>query len=167
MANTFIKIETQTVGSGGVASVTFSSIPATYTDLKLVLSTRDARALTVSDIFVTFNGSGGTYSGRYVYGNGTSAVSTTTTDGMAWGTGASNTASVFGNSEVYIPNYTSANAKSYSSDSTSETNATDGYVLLLAGLWTGTDAITSILLTPFTANFAQYSTFSLYGIKKN
>ena len=44
MANTFKKIQTVTVGSGGAASIDFTSIPQTYTDLKIVLSARTNRA---------------------------------------------------------------------------------------------------------------------------
>jgi hypothetical protein len=172
MANTYQLISSNTVGSGGASSVTFSSIPATYTDLLIKLSVRDARVtLAVADIYFNFNGTGaGTnISGRYLYGNGSSAISTTVTGNgeLAFGNGNGATASTFGNAEVYIPNYAGSNNKSISSDSVAETNATGGFNLLLAGLWSNSAAITSIAMTPFTSPFAQYSTFYLYGIKNS
>ena len=160
------------VGSGGSSSVIFSSIPATYTDLKIVISARDSRTgIAVGDIRFNFNGTGaGTnISGKYIYGNGSSTTSTSVSGSgeLAFGDAAGATASTFGNSEVYIPNYTSSNYKSISSDSVAETNATGGYQLMLAGLWSSTAAITSIAMTPFTSPFAQYSTFYLYGINNS
>jgi hypothetical protein len=171
MANTYEFISSNTVGSGGVSSVTFSSIPGTYTDLLLKISARDGRAgLAVSDIRFNINGSGvGTdISGKYVYGSGSSAASTTITTGeLAFGNGDGATASTFGNAEIYIPNYATSNYKGISSDSVAETNATAGYQLLLAGLYGSTSTISSIAMTPFSGNFAQYSTFYLYGIKNS
>jgi hypothetical protein len=173
MATTFVQIGTTiTVGAGGVGSVTFSSIPATFTDLKLVYSSRTTRGIYVEEILVEFNGSGGTaYSQRTLGTNGTisfsnsgsglanmNTVAVTSTDGT--------TANTFGNGELYIPNYTSANNKSLSGDASSENNAVDAYAYLAAGLWADNAAITSIKLTPAIANnFVQYSSFSLYGIK--
>lgn len=172
MANTYTFINSNTVGSGGVSSVTFSSIPSTYTDLMLRISARDGRpTLAVSDIFFNINGTGvGTnISGRYLYGNGVSAASTTVTSNgeLAFGDGNGATSNTFGSADVYIPNYAGSNYKPVLSDSASETNATAGYNLLLVGLWSSTSAITSIAMTPFSGNFAEYSTFYLYGIKNS
>jgi hypothetical protein len=172
MANTYELITSNTVGSGGVSSVTFSSIPGTYTDLVIKLSVRDGRpTLAVSDIRFNFNGTGvGTnISGRYVYGNGSSAASTTVGSNgeLAFADGNGATVSTFGNAEVYIPNYAGSAYKGISSDSAAENNATAGYNLLLAGLFGSTSAITSIAMTPFSGNFAEYSTFYLYGIKNS
>jgi len=75
------------------------------------------------------------------------------------------TASTFASGEMYIPNYAGSNSKSFSADSVQETNASLAYSYLMAGLWSNSSAITSIALTPFTGNFAQYSTATLYGIK--
>lgn len=174
MANpTMTLIASNTVGSGGASSVIFSSITQTgYTDLKIVISARDSRTgIAVGDIRFNFNGTGaGTnISGKYIYGNGSSAISTSVSGSgeLAFGDAAGAAANTFCNSEVYITNYTSSNYKSISSDSVAETNATGGYQLLLAGLWSSTAAITSIAMTPFTSPFAQYSTFYLYGINNS
>jgi len=169
---TFTKIASVTVGSGGASSISFSSISQSYTDLVLKISNRDGRTgIAVSDIRFNFNGAGvGTnISGRYGYGDGTSATtSSVSANGeLAFCDAAGATTSTFGNAEVYIANYTSSNYKAISSESVAETNATGGYNLFLAGLWSNTAAITSITMTPFTSPFSQFSTATLYGIKNS
>jgi hypothetical protein len=173
LANTFVKIASVTVGSGGSATIAFSSIPATYTDLIVKVSGRSTSSS--GDISVTFNGSGGTaYSSRLIYGSGSSAASANSTGAAfaTWGAGAINrsttTSNTFANTDIYIPNYAGSNNKSISTDSVEENNATEAYSQLAASLWANTAAITSITLTPSgSGNFVQYSTATLYGIKKN
>jgi hypothetical protein len=169
VANTLVKISTVTVGSGGAATIDFTSIPQTYTDLKLVLSGRIARTgQNADDVLLSFNTLTTNFTNIYVYGNGATVLSGTTPvryGGILPATTA--TASVFGNTEIYIPNYTSANNKSFSVDSVSENNATTAYQILIAGLWSNVAAITGITLTPANGTgFDQYSSASLYGIIK-
>lgn len=173
MANTFVKIASVTVGAGGAASIDFSSIPGTYTDLCLKVSARDARAVVASSIVLQINGSTAS-SGSYlrIYGDGTSAFSDSGTGGTTVQSGHSDgnsaTANTFGNVEIYIPNYAGSANKSFSSDGVAETNATTTYMSLVAGLWDNTAAITQITIKPATAvNFLQYSTATLYGIKSS
>jgi hypothetical protein len=163
---TYIQIgSTVTVGSGGSSSIDFNSIPSTYTDLCLVVSARNTSS---GDIFnLSFNGSTSNFSGRYIYW-----ASPTANSGSLGRYGgricmSSDTASTFASTQVYIPNYAGSAYKSYSSDSVSENNASSAPGSLIAGLWSDTAAITSISLTPSSNNFAQYSTASLYGIKKD
>jgi hypothetical protein len=166
MANTFKKIQTVTVGSGGAANIEFTSIPQTYTDLKLVVSARGTAAFGSSGNFYTIrpNGLNTNLSSRYLLGIGTSA-SSGTYQPYGYMAASDYTASVFGNNEHYIPNYTSANYKSFSTDSVNETNASTVYGLVLdAGLWSSTSAITSITLVPGGGNFAEYSSATLYGV---
>ena len=153
-----------TVGSGGASSVTFSSIPATYTDLKIVCSTRTATAAVGDAVYLAL---GGTLTAKRLYGTG-SAVGSDADYYGAWNSGASSTASTFGNTEFYIPNYAGSTAKSFSSDSVSENNATTAYASLIAYLSTSTSAISSITLGAESgSNFVQYSTFYLYGISNS
>jgi hypothetical protein len=174
MANTFIKIASVTVGSGGSGSMTFSSIPSTYTDLCIKISARGTQAAASHALTLRFNGSTTNYSGRELVGDG-SAVSSGTRgvfgSAMYIGNidGNSATANTFSNSEVYIPNYAGSANKSLSVDAVTENNATEAYATLLAGLWSDTSAITSIDLVSFAAhgNLMQYTTATLYGIKKN
>jgi hypothetical protein len=162
---TFEKIAFTEVGSGGAASIDFSSIPSTFTDLKLICSVRSSAAS--EDIsYLSLNGSTTGFSARYLQGNGSTASSSTL---ARWGgnfTASNNTASTFGSAELYFPNYLSSNQKSYSVDNVTETNGTTAYAGIVAGLWTGTAAINQITLTPASGNYVQYSTFTLYGIKK-
>jgi hypothetical protein len=168
MANTYTLISSNTVGSGGVASVTFSSIPATYTDLLVKVSVRGSAASVNQSYRMTFNGSSTTgLTMKRLYGDGASAASDSGT--TAEGVGASATANTFSNDEFYIPNYASANYKSFSVDNVGENNAATAYALLHAGLWSNTAAITSIVFTAVGVggDLKQYSTFYLYGIKSS
>jgi len=167
-ANTFVQIgSTVTVGGGGAADITFSSIPATYTDLVVKISSRDTTSGSVWQNFqIAFNGLTTNLSSRAVYGNITTPSSASFASNIfMWTSAANATASTFGNAEIYIPNYASSNNKSVSADFVSETNGTDAIYGLTAGLWADASAITSIKLTP-ALGFAQYSTASLYGILK-
>jgi hypothetical protein len=164
-------IYTQTVGSGGAASVTFNNIPQTFTDLKVVISGRTNRALVNDEANMYINNSSSSiYSSTRIQGDGSGATSTRTSAYSVfinWGDvpGASATSNTFGNLEIYIPNYTSSNFKSLILDTVLENNATYGTQSLYSGLWASTAAITSLSFNPRVGpNFVQYSTFSLYGI---
>jgi len=173
MANTFELIASSTVGSGGTSTITFSSIPATYTDLCLKLSLRSGASAFNDYILIQFNSSGGTaYSDRQLTGSG-SAASSANRSGNPYiyaiaSSGASNTASTFSNGEIYIPNYAGSSNKSISLDAVNENNGTEAYANLTAGLWANSAAITSITITNNSAtNFVQYSTAYLYGVKSS
>lgn len=170
MATTMNLIAKQTVGSGGAASVTFSSIPQTFTDLKLVVSARSSASGNYASIRVSFNGTAYTsnFSAKGLYGNGSSAASENWTQSdFLWATGSSATASTFASNEIYIPNYTSSNNKSMSVDMVTENNATTALAYLLAGLWSNSAAITSITLTSASGTLAEFSEFTLYGISSS
>ena len=165
MANTFTLIASVTVGVGGAASIDFTSIPSTYTDLLLKVSARDST--TNGEFYLRFNNSTTNYSDKWVYGTGSGTGSTTNTRldyFMALGTSTANT---FGSTDIYIPNYRIASNKSVSGDSVQENNGTAAYALLEAGLWSDTSAFTSINLVAAGVAFAQYSTAYLYGIKSS
>ena len=171
MAATFTKIATVTVGSGGASSIDFSSISSSYTDLCILTSARNTSTSTT--MYIQFNGdTGNNYSVRILYGDGSAAGSTSSSsraniknDGGAVDSGY--TSNTFANSYIYIPNYGSSNYKSVSIDGVPENNATTTYMNMVAGLWSSTSAITSISLTLYAGNFAQYSSATLYGIKNS
>ena len=166
MPNTYKKIASVTVGSGGAASINFTSIPQTYTDLKIVVSARGTAGFASSGNYYVIkpNGLNTNLSGKYLIGIGTS-VATGSFQPFGYMSPSDYTASVFGNGEHYISNYTSANYKSFSSNDTAESNDSIMYAVDIgAGLWSSTDAITSLTLTPGGGNFAQYTTATLYGI---
>lgn len=168
MATTYEKIATVTVGSGGAASIDFTSIPSTYTDLVLKISTRNTFGSIQGDTVITFNGSSSSYSQRTIYGSGSGTASITETAINYRADAASATASTFDNTEIYIPNYVGSAYKSTSMDNVTENNATGAFAALYASLWSNTAAINRITLTPASsATFVQYSSATLYGIKNS
>lgn len=166
-------IYTQTVGSGGAASITFNNIPQTFTDLKLVMSMRDTAAGSETTALIQFN-SDTTSSYNFIMLYGASSTNTGSyqpgspiTGGTAGFYPTSDyAANTFSSSEIYIPNYAGSNYKQYTCEAVAETNSSTSWRQgLYAGLWIKTSAISTIKLISGTA-FAQYSTFSLYGITK-
>jgi hypothetical protein len=155
-------IATTSVGAGGASSITFSSIPGTYTDLLLILSARATS--TTSAITLNLNGSATSFSGRLLQSNGSAASSTTTTTLISNTSISTDTANTFGALRLYIPNYAGSTNKTFSVDAISENNGSAAFIQLVAGLWSNTAAITSVTLN--LANFAQNSVASLYGITK-
>lgn len=169
MANTYTLISSYTA-SGSVANIDFTSIPATYTDLIVMHSIRTDRANYTDGVQIRFNGdSGANYTDIALYGYGTGNA-TSKNSAVTWvsagkASASTATASVFGNSYVYIPNYTSAYQKSISADGVSENNSSSAWDELDAGIWTGTTTINRITLYPaLGTNFVQYSTAYLYGV---
>lgn len=164
------KIQTVTLASA-TANIDFTSIPSSYTDLMLVASVREATSNDVVAL-VRFNGDASSaYTTRNLQGNGSSSNSGGNTSPVTYadqiGEPSNYTASTFGSMTLYIPNYAGANAKSFSGDSVSENNATASYQRIQTNLWNNTSAITRITLTTYSgANWAQYSSATLYGITK-
>lgn len=176
MPNTMTLIASSTVGAGGSASIDFTSIPSTYTDLCVFLSGRSTASFDRRILRLRFNNSStaSDYTGRDITGNGTSPGSNTQTAGSSsyiqvYDLPAANaTANTFGNIMIYVPNYAStSNYKSVSVDAVAENNATAAIMSLLAGLYNQNTAISQINLLPDSGNFAQYSSAYLYGIVKS
>jgi hypothetical protein len=168
--NTFIKIASVTVGSGGASSIAFSSIPSTYTDLCIKLSARTNRSSIIDVAMLAINGNTSSGSWREVYGDGASALGQSAINEMrsSYVPGATATSNTFSSSDIYLSNYAGNSNKSFSADGTGENNATTSYASIIAGLWSNTSAITSLTLTPLVGTlFVQYSTATLYGIKNS
>ena len=152
-------ISTQTLGSAA-SSVTFSSIPQTYTDLVLVVS-HDVTADAISG--VQFNGdTASNYSASYVWGNGTNAYSGRETGAASAFAFYAAAASGFATAIIQVMNY--SNATTYKTLLSREADASVES-MAVAGLWRSTAAITSMVLLRRSGNFATDSTFTLYGIK--
>jgi hypothetical protein len=154
------------------ASVTFSAIPATYTDLVLKYSARSDASSIYDFLQLRINGLSTTiYSDTVMYGNDGVSFSTRGTNvaqlyaprfGVDGNTATSNT---FSNGEIYIPSYTASQNKPIGMFAAQENNSTDAYIAAAAGLIRETGAITSIGLTLITGpNFLSGSSFYLYGI---
>jgi len=153
--------------SSAQASIDFNSIPQTFTDLQIVLSSRSSTApnpTAISDGNIYFNASNSGYSGRLLLGDGSGAASGSYSNIFFWLPSANATANTFGNASIYIPNYRTSNAKSVSLDLVTENNATFNYDLIFAGLWNNSAAITSISLQTNLTNFGQFTSATLYGI---
>jgi hypothetical protein len=166
-------IQTVTVGAGGASNIVFTSIPQTYTDLMVVLSTRcDETSITFGQLYVAPNNATTNLTSRVLYGDGTNVGSQSyTTADSVWTYTASNqvTANAFGSASFYFPNYTSSNNKSISIEGAGENNGTEARSSLTTGLWTSSSAITSLNFYVLgsglvSRNFLQYSTATLYGI---
>jgi hypothetical protein len=169
MATSMTLIASQTLSSS-TATVTFSSIPSTYTDLQITFSARqDTGDLSC---FTRFNGdSGANYNYKTLYGTGTAVGSGSGTGQsglIGWQTAPSGTTTnSFGSTLLYVPNYAGSTQKSVSADFVTENNATAGYQMLWGAVWTSTSAINSVSFTAFSGNFIANSTFYIYGIKNS
>ena len=168
MAVTHKLIETVTVGSGGAASIEFTSIPQTYTDLIIYLTTRSTYGSVSDDGDLFFNGITTGRTCRFIYGNGSSAASATPPNDGFFTVADTATANIFSSSTIYIPNYTSAINKSFSSDTAGENNGL-AYMALMAGLWSNTAPITSIQIVTAGGRgvWKEFSSASLYGINNS
>jgi hypothetical protein len=162
-------IQTVTVGSGGAAAIEFNSIPQIFTDLVIVASLRGNKSDAISAGIIKFNGSSSNFTNRSLIGAETSTFSNSyvTTRQINSINGNTSTANTFSSHFVYIPNYRSSTAKSFSAEGATENNGGYNELGIMANLWNVTDPITSITLyNEGTVNFMQYSSASLYGITK-
>jgi hypothetical protein len=172
MPSTYTLISSNVLSSSA-ASVTFSSIPSTYTDLVLRSSARSSTA--TLNVRIRFNSDTATnYSLVYLYGEGSaggSGIENNQTSLRPQATNASSyTADTFANFESYIPSYNSANSKPVSVFNVTENNvsgASSSWIFSGGGLWRNSSGITSIEITSSSGNFVSGSSFHLYGIKNS
>ena len=167
---TYELIEQKTL-TATTASITFSSISNTYTDLLLYISSRNSDIY--NEVHFRFNGdTGNNYSGRNLYGNGSSSVSSSSSSisslqNLTVESVSGQTSDTFGNIQLYIPNYLLGGHKSISGDGVQENLGSSAQSMLGAGLWADTAAITSIQAFPSVGSFVANSNFYLYGIKNS
>jgi hypothetical protein len=161
MANTMKALQTVTVGGGGAASISFTNIPQTYTDLIVVLSARAASGGAVSAYINTINGAGYTGTLRYLNTDGGTAYSGTNIP-YAVG-GSSYTANTFTSTQFYISNYASSAFKPISIESAAENNATGTAMFMTAYLAQVSSGVNAISFS-CDNTFVQYSTATLYGV---
>jgi hypothetical protein len=160
--------------TSSAASVTFSAIPSTYTDLVLRLSTRDTLSgFGQSNTFrVIINGdTSGIYSFTNLLGDGSAASSTSTSGIGRFNISSTDTAdatsNTFASHELYFPNYTVSQNKPISSFGAQEMNSATARIAAQALLWSSTAVINEIELQGNTVNWAAGSSFYLYGISSN
>jgi hypothetical protein len=165
MTATYDKIATTTLGSNQ-ATVTFSSIPGTYTDLVLITNEKQTATSNRSPALRFNSDSGSNYSQTGLYGTGSAGGTFRTSNAtlIYYGYYGYSTTSNFNfNSIVNINNY--SNTAINKTVLSRASNAQNGVDIIL-GLWRNTTAITSITLTMETlSDFTTGSTFTLYGIK--
>lgn len=162
-------IYTQTVGSSSVGSISFTNIPQTFTDLKIVFSLRDTYAGGFDSVLMQFNSDTANNYSYTVIGQAPSSYRSSNNNVINpfLANGTTSTASTFSNMEAYIPNYTSSNKKSIIIDVVGENNSASVFGLsMTAALWSNTAAISSLYFQASNGNITQYSTISLYGITK-
>lgn len=168
MANTQVLIETKTLSSSA-SSLSFTSIPSTYTDLLIKISARSDTGAAFAGLVIAPNGLSTNYTLRWFGDAGGGPVSyTQTTFGynhLCYIPGGGATTSIFGNAEIYVSNYTSANNKQFQTLGANENNVTGIYQGYSAGTWASSATISSLTFST-GGNFVTNSSFSLYGIKK-
>ena len=165
-------IQTVTIGSGGGSSAEFTSIAGTYKHLQIRAIARDNDSATGQGAFwIQCNSdTGSNYSWHRVYADGSSVTSGSGSSATAILAGINsrngNTSSVFAPTVVDILDYSNTNKyKTFRGLSGNDTNSL-GYIGLHSGLWMNSAAITSIkIFSTSPANWVQYSTFALYGVK--
>ena len=166
--NTYTAIATQTLGSAA-ASVTFSSIPATYTDLVLIVSNLATTSASQNIKLRVGNGSldtGTNYSCTVLAGNGTSAssarqssVASMIIGAFQFGTDSSQTTPF--QVIAHIMNY--SNTTTYKSVLSRDASSNQG-TELFAGLWRSTSAIDTVSLLVTTSTLLAGTVATLYGI---
>jgi hypothetical protein len=164
MPATYEKIATTTLSSAN-STITFSTIPATYTDLRLVL-TATSSAGGAQVIFRVNSDTGSNYSRTRLSGNGSTASSNRFTNDNAIYTDQAGLSTT-------IPHFYSFDIFSYAGSTNktllaavAEDNNGSGNVNYAVGLWRNTAAITSTTLTNTGGDFSIGTTATLYGILK-
>ena len=163
-AGSFSSIATTTVGAGGTSTVTFSSIPSTYSHLQI----RGITAGSGVQSTMRFNSDSATnYASHGILGDGTSATS----GGSASQTGINSIAYLTNVSNVFVPFvidiFDYANTNKYKTIRFTfgwEANTSGNYVTFNSGLWMSTSAIDTITISGNSGTIGQYSSYALYGV---
>lgn len=169
MANTYLLIGSTTLTST-TASVVFSSIPSTYTDLKLVVVLRSNENFDYLNLILNTTQNTG-FSSMWGMWSGSAASSATRSDGNISATSNNSvyTANTFGIGEIYIPNYADGYTKKFSSEGAQEqASLTSVFQQFISNNWNSTAAINRIEVVAGdggTKRFMNGSKLFLYGIK--
>lgn len=175
MPSTYTLISSNVLTSSA-ASVTFSAIPSTYTDLVLRMSVRANSNITINTIKLTANNNTSSvysYTRLYADSGGNNIYSTrssnNTSIGVQFADDNGNTSNTFGSIEIYIPSYTANQNKPISSFGVAEDNVSgNGGISAMASLFRSTTAISSLEIGNYsTTLFNAGSSFYLYGIKNS
>ena len=174
VTNSYESIQTFTVGSGGQSAITFTSIPSTYKHLQVRAILRSTYSGGTDFLSMKFNSdsTASNYSVHRLSGNGSTASAGASPNDFYLPfdyPAASTGASIYSALIIDILDYASTNKNKTSRILTGYDTNGGGQVYLDSAAWynSGT-AINSIEFKDYTVyagNFAQYSSFALYGIK--
>ena len=174
MPSTYKLISSVSIPSGSTQStLDFTSIPQNYQNLEIWLSVHSPSSLGTDTIGLRFNGvSTSTYYSNRVQGYGqygqsaTSVGADTRTQVGLIDDNANSANNYFTFTKIFIPNYSGTQRKDFISDSVSEYNDQYKLIRLSRNIWDGTNAITSISMSIFSAgySFGGYTNAYLYGI---
>jgi len=161
-----VAIETVTVGAGGATSIDFQNIPQTYTDLVILLSSRQSTS-SFQGQRLYFNNTDTNLRNNYLLGTGSGTQASAAATGYFGSIAGTNvSASIFDNTFIYISNYTSTSlVKTFSAENIAPANANLAYLGITNGTWNSTSAITRVTLFPDGGgSYTQYSSATLYGV---
>ncbi len=161
------------VGTGSSGTITFSSIPSTYTHLQIRYIGRVTNSDTADNIFVQFNSdTGSNYAWHYLEGDGASTAASGSSSQSKILSGrvsaATAAADVMGVGVIDILDYANANKYKTLRTLTGQDRNGGGVSVMTSGLWQNTAAVSTITITNGSAtNFTTATSFALYGIKGN
>ena len=173
LTGSYDALATVTVPSGGTTGITFAGIPQGYKHLQIRAIARTTDS-SYNQLKVRYNGdTSANYSSHILEGDGsaTGAIAYTgATNGvqmwMGLQSGTGQTAGVFGANILDVLDYSNVNKNKTTRSLAGTDGNGSGYVWFSSGLWMSTSAVNSITFTTEGGNnFAQYSSFSLYGVK--
>jgi hypothetical protein len=160
-------IATTTVGAGGTTTITFSSIPSTYSHLQIRAISKMPQ---YESMILRFNGvSSNSYSRHYIQGSGSSAsaggaANLSSVSNLLYADGSA--ASNYGAFIVDILDYASTNKNKTTRTLWGQDFNGSGYLGFDSGAFYSTNAVSTITLTTSgSATISEYSSFALYGIK--
>jgi hypothetical protein len=164
MATTYEPIATTTL-STGASTITFSSIPSTYTDIRLVFALNTSSNNRAA--YLRLNADTGTnYSQTFLSGDGTDALSSRYSNATVFyftDGGQSSTVPTFCTLDIF--SYAGSTNKTALQTVSGDKNGS-GWVHRVVGLYRSTSAITEILITTLNADtFNAGTVATLYGIK--
>lgn len=165
MATTYEPIATTTLGSAA-ANIDFTSIPATFTDIKIILSGTNVAGN--QDIIYQFNNDTATnYSWTYLQGTGSTAGSgrVTSVASIQLNAGAGISATIPYFAEIDVFSYAGGTFKTTLHSLSNDQNGA-GAVQRFVGLYRSTSAITSVKISGSGTNLQAGTTATLYGILK-
>ena len=162
--SSYESIATVTVGSGGASYAEFTSIPSGFKHLQI----RYLSKITNSggQLWARFNSdTSANYSLHFLYGNGTSALSSNEVSASNLYLGYNGFTQDWTAGVMDVLEYNNTNIYKTIRNLFGTENNSAGGIMLTSSSWRNTNAITTIRLLPNSGSFNEYSQFALYGIK--